>query len=150
MRGLIKIVLLVWLSLAGLLFFTNYDHDRKAGLREARTTIAGYPVIAIAQKQPRGLIAVGQVNAVGVVTIAQLGWGLIGFNQGGAGLIFGLGQGSLGLVVIAQGGLGLFFFLGQMGLGINALGQGVFRFRGWDLLKEMSAEFSALLAWRGE
>lgn len=52
--------------------------------------------------------------------------------------------------MIAQAGLGLFFFIGQMGGGLNALGQGVYKFRGWDLLKAMSAEFSALLSWRGE
>lgn len=145
MTGLVKILLVVWGTLLGLVVFTNYEQDRLV----SRTTIAGYPVVSIAQKDSRGVIAIGQVNAVGVVAVGQLGWGLIGFCQGGAGLIFGVGQGLLGLVVFAQAGVGLFFFLGQMGLGINALGQGVVKFRGWELLKEMSAEFSELLGFSG-
>ena len=146
MKGLLKIVGLVWLSLLGLVIFTNYEPDRL----DSRTKIAGYPVVSIAQKEARGWIAIGQVDARGIVVVAQLGFGLIGFCQGGVGLIFGLGQGVGGLVVIAQAGLGLFFFMGQVGGGLNSLGQGVYKFRGWDLIKAMSVEFSALLSWRGE
>lgn len=142
MVGLAKILCCVVVTTVGLAIFTLYDD----GTSVAR--FMGYPVVAVAQKSPVGLIAVGQVDARGVIVLAQNGYGLVTIAQGGVGLIFGVGQLMGGLVAIAQVGIGLFFFLGQMGGGISGLGQLAGRNRGGDYFREMNREFGELLAFR--
>jgi len=140
MIGLAKVTVCILVTTLGLALFTRYEGSSSA------TRLLGTPLVSVAQKGPRGLIAIGQEGAVGVIVVAQAGFGLVTFAQGGVGLLFGVGQGIAGLIVFAQVGLGLLFFLGQLGFGLQALGQlaGI----GRPYLAEMSAEFNQLLALR--
>jgi len=142
MLGLAKVVGCVVVTTLGLALFTQY-HDGVSNTR-----VCGYPVVAVAQFGATGLIAMGQVNARGLIVLAQNGYGLVAVTQGGVGLLFGLGQLVGGLVVIAQGGLGLLFFLGQFGFGASGLGQAAGINRGREYFKEMNAEFGELLSFR--
>ncbi|MFC1834831.1 hypothetical protein ACFL2Q_08870 [Thermodesulfobacteriota bacterium] len=60
----------------------------------------------------KGFIAVGQF-AVGAITVAQFG----------IGILFGLGQITFGLFAVGQIALGLFFGLGQFATGLVTIGQ---------------------------
>lgn len=66
----------------------------------------------VAAAWPRGVVAIGQF-AVGAVTIAQFG----------VGLLFGFGQFVGGLVAVGQFAGGALFGLGQFGSGETAVGQ---------------------------
>ncbi|HAV43001.1 TPA: hypothetical protein DCX15_03180 [bacterium] len=94
---------------------------------KSKTTLFGLPLIHIAigwtigleegrwrlrPKVAKGIIAIGQF-AFGVITIAQIG----------IGLLFGFGQVILGLTVVAQFALGVIFGLGQFATGYVAIGQ---------------------------
>jgi hypothetical protein len=144
MVGALKIFGIVIVTSLGLAVFTQYqDGVSVNGL------FGEIPVVAAAQKNAFGLIALGQVNARGVIVIAQNGYGLITLAQGGVGLLFGVGQLMAGMMVIGQLGLGLLFFLGQVGFGACGTGQLAGYARGAEYLKEMSAEFNELLSFRG-
>jgi len=91
---------------------------------KSSTTIMGWPLIHVAfgwHKQTgklmvaKGIIAIGWF-AVGLITIAQFG----------IGLLFGLGQFMAGAVVIGQFALGGYFGLGQFATGVIAIGQFAF------------------------
>lgn len=144
MVGLIKIVACLVVTTLGLALFTHYQD----GVSVSR--FLGYPVAAVAQKSPMGLIALGQVDARGVIVLAQNGYGLVTVAQGGVGILFGVGQLMAGTVAIAQVGLGLLFFLGQMGFGFSGTGQLAGYSRGGEYFKEMSAEFNELLSFRSK
>jgi hypothetical protein len=60
----------------------------------------------------RGVVAIGQF-AVGLITVAQFG----------IGVLFGLGQFVGGFAAVGQFALGLFFGLGQFATGLTAIGQ---------------------------
>jgi hypothetical protein len=152
MKRLIRITIVSALTLLGLLIFTRYETPpRRPGQPEVtRSTgeILGYPVVSLAQRGARGVIAISQVDARGVIVFGQVGFGLIAVVQAGAGLIAGLGQGMIGLLVIAQGGLGLLFFLGQIGAGAQAAGQGVVVRRPWSHFEQMFRELDETLGGR--
>ncbi len=145
MVGLLKIIGLILLTTFGLALTTEYRPESL----DARAEVLGYPVVSIKQMRPRGLIAIGQVDARGVLVISQLGFGVVAITQAGAGLLFMLGQVGGALVMIGQLGIGLLFFLGQVGGGIQAGGQGVFGRRPKQYLSSMSNELSELLSFRG-
>lgn len=142
MSGVMKIVGLVLLTVMGCVLTTSYE----AGSFTSSTRLLGYPVVHIAQSGAQGWIAIGQVNAQGLIALGQNAWGLVTFAQGGVGILFGLGQGMAGLVAIGQVGISLFFAMGQLAFGMQAIGQLGVKSR--DYLKEMSAEFSEVLAYR--
>ena len=142
MVGLAKILGCVIVTTLGLALFTHYEGGQSV------THVLGYPVVAVAQKSPTGLIAIGQVNARGIIVLGQMGFGLVTVAQGGVGLLFGVGQLMGGVVAIAQVGIGLFFFLGQLGFGASGIGQVAGINRGGSYFKEMSAEFGELLSLR--
>lgn len=143
----------VILTTVALLLLTRYA----SGSFKSESQLFGYPLVAIAGKDARGVIAVGQ-TAYGVVVFAQGGGGLITFAQGGVGILFGLGQGIAGLIAFCQVGVGLFFIMAQMGGGIFCLGQLVFGYagagqaagvaRGMDHLAELDAEVNEVLAYQ--
>jgi hypothetical protein len=146
--------LVAWIVLVtGLLVLcTRYAPGDKM-VSESR--LAGYPLVAIASEDARGVIAIGQ-TAYGVVVLAQGGGGLITFAQGGVGILFGLGQGMVGLIAICQIGVGLLFIMAQIGGGVFCLGQAVIGYagagqgaavkRGIEVLKELDEEVGELLA----
>ena len=144
MKGLLKLVGVITLTVLGLALLTSYEDDRL----DARTRVAGYPVISIAQVGAKGWIAIGQGDIRGVLTYAQAGVGLVTISQAGVGVIFGIGQAMVGLVAITQIGIGLFFFLGQVGGGVQAHGQLVFGIKIKEYLTEMNDEFNELLSFR--
>ncbi|MBN2121190.1 MAG: zinc ribbon domain-containing protein [Candidatus Omnitrophica bacterium] len=83
--------------------------------------ILGFPLIHIAFGRnkktgkllvARGIIAIGQF-AIGLVTIAQFG----------IGMLFGFGQFVGGVLAVGQVALGLWFGLGQFATGLTAVGQ---------------------------
>lgn len=142
MTGLLKILGVMFLTLFGLILLTSYE----PGTFTSVSRIAGFPVIEISQEGARGWIAIGQVDARGVIVFAQVGVGLVAFVQAGAGLFFCIGQGAASMVMFGQAGIGLSFFLGQVGVGVQAWGQAAYKSR--PHLKLLSAEFSELLALR--
>ncbi|MEL6181649.1 MAG: hypothetical protein AAFS10_22005, partial [Myxococcota bacterium] len=144
MTGLAKVVALLLLTLLLCVATTAFQPDSWTSVG----TLMGYPIVQCAQEDARGLIAIGQVNAAGVVVIAQAGYGLIAFAQVGAGVLFGIGQGMGGLVTFGQLSLGLFFALGQLALSIQGLGQVAIFSRSW--FTEMSQELTELLKFRFE
>jgi len=91
---------------------------------KSKTTVFGLPLVHIAIGRNRetgqlmlakGIIAIGQF-AVGLVTIAQFG----------LGILFGLGQFMAGFVTIGQFALGVYFGLGQFATGYTVIGQFAF------------------------
>jgi hypothetical protein len=153
MTSFFKIVARVILTTVALLILTRYA----SGTFTSESQLLGYPLVAIAGENARGVIAIGQ-TAYGVVVFAQGGGGLITIAQGGVGILFGLGQGMVGLIAICQVGLGLFFILAQVGGGVLCLGQLVFGFagagqgagvfRGMEYLRELNEEMDELLTFR--
>ncbi len=83
-------------------------------------SVYGYPLIHIAfgkdakgkRRVAKGFIAIGQF-AVGVITVAQFG----------IGLLFGFGQFIFGLTALAQFAGGLIIGVGQLATGYAAIGQ---------------------------
>jgi hypothetical protein len=83
-------------------------------------TVYGYPLIHVAFgkdaqgkfKVAKGVIAIGQF-AVGVITVAQIG----------VGLLFGFGQVIIGLTALAQVAVTLLMGVGQFATGYVAIGQ---------------------------
>jgi hypothetical protein len=127
-----------------LVLFTTYE----PGTLTSVSRIAGYPVVAIAQEDPVGLIAIGQVGAKGVVVFAQLGYGLIAAVQGGVGLLFAVSQLGAGLILIGQLGIGLTGFIGQVGFGLQARGQAVGFRRSSSYFAKLGAELGEVLTFR--
>jgi hypothetical protein len=89
-----------------------------------RTEILGWPLIHVAigrdpetlrLRVARGVVAVGQFG-IGLITIAQLGFGVL----------LGLGQCVGGFLAIGQVALGVHFGLGQFAIGMTAIGQFAF------------------------
>jgi hypothetical protein len=149
MKGLSHLGIALGITLVGLLAFTRYEdrlgpRGRSDGIQSV-TRVAGYPVVSMAQGNAKGLIAIGQYNAWGILVLGQNGYGVVAVVQGGVGLIFGLGQAVAGLLIIAQVGIGLFFFLGQMGGGAQAAGQGVWRKPSKGHFKAMGDELTEVL-----
>jgi hypothetical protein len=155
LRGVKQLVLIVVVVFATTLLLaagTEYVGDTG----HSRAVFFGYPMVAYAQKGAVGIIALGQTDAWGVLTIAQFGGGLVAFTQIGFGVLFSVSQVTAGLLAIAQGGIGLFGFVGQMGAGVHAFGQGVIGYaaagqgaaaaKGADYLRELSAELGEVLA----
>lgn len=140
----LRLLGIILLTAFGLVLFTQYEGSSLNSV----SRVLGYPVVSIAQSGARGVLAVGQVNAVGVLVISQLGAGVVAFTQGGAGLVFALCQLGFSLVVIGQLGIGVFWFLGQVGVGSTALGQAVYRRRTKEELAELNAELTEVLRFR--
>jgi hypothetical protein len=86
----------------------------------SRQTIYGYPLIHVAfgkdargkLKVAKGFIAIGQF-AIGVITVAQFG----------VGLLFGFGQFVVGLTALAQFAGAILMGVGQFAIGYVAIGQ---------------------------
>ena len=80
----------------------------------------GYPLVCIAagkdqngrMRVAKGWLAIGQF-AIGVVTFAQVG----------IGLLFGFGQCIFGITAVAQAAITLLFGVGQIATGYVAIGQ---------------------------
>jgi hypothetical protein len=87
---------------------------------KSRVKLFGIPLIHVAfgrnsngkLRVAKGIIAIGQF-AVGLVTVAQFG----------IGIIFGLGQFMIGLTVLAQFAGGLLIGVGQIATGVVTIGQ---------------------------
>lgn len=88
---------------------------------KSKSNIAGIPLVHVAfgwdlQKGTlriaKGIIAIGQIG-IGVITIAQFGFGLL----------FALGQFVAGSYAIGQFAAGIFFAVGQFAAGMDAVGQ---------------------------
>ena len=141
MTSFFKLVAVVVVTTLGMVALTEFD-----GTGNSVTRIFGVPLVSVAQDGARGVIALGQTDAMGVVVFAQVGMGVISFCQGGVGILFFLGQAGAALLAIGQAGIGLFFFLGQVGGGIQALGQGVFVSRAASYFSQMNEEFNELLS----
>jgi len=131
-------------TIIGLAIFTQYSGG------DSVTTLYGWPLFSFKGSGARGIIAAGQVDAMGVIVFAQVGYGIICFAQAGVGLLFGLGQAQAGLACICQAGIGLTFFLGQVGFGAQALGQGVAIGRKEGYFEQMEKEFGELLSFWGK
>jgi hypothetical protein len=152
MINFFKLVAWIVLVTGLLVIFTRYAPGEKIA---SQSSLAGYPLVSIAQEDARGVIAIGQ-TAYGVVVLAQGGGGVITFAQGGVGVLFGLGQGIVGLIAFCQIGIGLLFILAQLGGGVFCLGQVVVGYagagqgaavkRGIEVLKELDREVGELLA----
>ena len=140
MKGLLKLLGCIVVTSLLLAIFTAYDADGNA-----HTRVLGLPTVAVAQVGAVGWLALGQA-AVGVLVIGQAGAGLVALTQVGASVFFGVGQLMVGFVAISQVGVGLFVYLGQGGLGLQAAGQGVYKRRGKDYFRELSAELNDLTA----
>ena len=143
MVGVLKIFGCVVVTAMGLCLCTEFHEGASVN-----RLFGQIPVVAVAQKNAMGLIALGQVNARGVIVIAQNGYGLVTLAQGGAGILFGIGQLMVGLLVVAQLGLGALFFLGQVGFGACGTGQAAGYKRGAAYLRAMNAEFNGVLRFR--
>jgi hypothetical protein len=138
---LVAVVLVTTLGMAAL---TEFD-----GTGNSTARIFGVPLVSVMQDGARGIIALGQADAVGMLVIAQGGMGLVAFCQVGIGLLFFLGQAGAGLFAVAQVGIGLFFVAGLFGAGIQAAGLVVFYSRVGAYFDEMNKEFGELLSFRG-
>jgi len=87
---------------------------------QSTQTFLGYPLIHVAvgkdargkRRVAKGVIAIGQF-AVGLITIAQVG----------VGLLFGFGQIMVGCTALAQFALALYVGVGQFATGYTAVGQ---------------------------
>jgi hypothetical protein len=87
---------------------------------KSRAKLFGIPLVHVAYgtdehgkiRVAKGFIAVGQF-AVGAITVAQFG----------IGIIFGLGQFVAGLLVVGQVAIGLILGVGQLACGLFAIGQ---------------------------
>ena len=87
---------------------------------KSRAHILGIPLIHVAFGRDRrrrlrvakGFIAIGQF-AIGVITIAQFG----------VGILFGFGQFMLGLTAVGQVAVAIIFGAGQVATGLVAIGQ---------------------------
>ena len=64
--------------------------------------------------------------AKGIIAIGQFAIGLITFAQFGIGLLFGVGQFVGGMFCVGQAAFGVFFGLGQVAAGMTAIGQMAF------------------------
>lgn len=87
---------------------------------KSKTSVFGIPLVHIAfGRQSNGSIRV----AKGIIAIGQFAIGVITFAQFGIGLIFGLGQFLIGYIVIAQFAGAFYFGVGQIATGYIAIGQ---------------------------
>lgn len=136
-----KLVAIVFVTTLAMAVLTVVD-----GSGNSTARIFGVPLVSVMQDGARGIIALGQTDAMGVLVIAQAGMGIVAFCQIGLGVLFFLGQGGAGLFAICQIGIGLFFFVGQLGGGLQARGQGVFFNRAGTYFEEMNKEFGELLS----
>ncbi len=87
---------------------------------KTRIAIFGIPLIHVAfGRYPNGKLRV----AKGVLAIGQFAIGLVTFAQFGVGLIFGFGQFMFGLTGLAQFSLSIILGVGQVATGFVAIGQ---------------------------
>lgn len=91
---------------------------------KSKTKVLGWPLVHVAfgrDKQTGKLLV-----AKGIIAIGQFALGLVTIAQFGVGVLFGLGQFVGGVVTVGQFALGIYFGLGQFATGITAIGQFAF------------------------
>lgn len=94
---------------------------------KSQRTYLGYPLVHIAVgKDQRGK----RLVAKGIIAIGQFAVGLITVAQVGVGLLFGLGQFVCGLTVLAQFAGAVILGVGQCATGYVAVGQVVLAYYG--------------------